>query len=168
MKNRFSSAGWTKRLAVTALLGLAAACGPDESMEDMADDMEAPGQMEGMDGRSGGGVQGGMMMSGGMMEEMGGQLEHMAGLPADSLDGMLATHRQMVGNMMAQMTREMREMDMATDAAWEAVVDSIRADMRLMPAMGSEGLHAAMPAHRERVMRLMGMHRDMMGGGPGA
>jgi hypothetical protein len=93
---------------------------------------------------------------------MQAHLERMATLPADSLTSALPTHRQMVANMLAQMNREMREMAMPADSAWNAVVDSLRSDLTRMPEMGGAELQALMPAHRERVEQLMAMHAAMM------
>ncbi|HUF75599.1 MAG TPA: hypothetical protein VMM35_04940, partial [Longimicrobiales bacterium] len=75
----------------------------------------------------------------------------------------LPTHRQMVANMLSQMNREMSSMNMAGDTAWAAVVDSLRSDLTRMPGMGGAELAALMPAHRERMERLMSMHAAMMG-----
>jgi hypothetical protein len=61
------------------------------------------------------------------------------------------------------MNREMRDMNMTTDAAWNAMVDSLRSDLIRMPGMGAAELATLMPAHRERVERLMSMHAAMMG-----
>ncbi len=67
--------------------------------------------------------------------------------------------------MLAQMNREMREMDMAGDEAWTATVDSLRQDLTRMPEMSRDEMAATMPGHRARMNRLMEMHRSMMGGG---
>lgn len=89
-------------------------------------------------------------------------LERMTGLPADSLPAVLPVHRQMVANMLAQMNREMAGMNMASDATWNATVDSIRGDLTAMPTMSASGLADLMPAHVGRVQRLMTMHSAMM------
>ena len=101
-------------------------------------------------------------MQGEMMQEMTMHMEMMAGAPGDSLEDMIPAHRQMAANMLAQMTREMREMSMTTDAGWNATVDSVRQDLTRMSNMSAAELEAMMPAHRNRMMRLMDMHHSMM------
>jgi len=89
-------------------------------------------------------------------------LARMSELPADSLPAALPAHRQMVANMLAQMNREMAGMNMASDAAWNATVDSIRGDLTAMPTVSAAGLADLIPAHLGRVRRLMTMHAAMM------
>jgi hypothetical protein len=101
-------------------------------------------------------------MQNGMMGEMMAHMQMMRGAGADSMQAMLPMHRQMVANMLAQMNREMRDMGMSADAQWNATVDSLRSDLTRMPEMSSEELQALMPAHQDRMMRLMAMHRTMM------
>ena len=84
-------------------------------------------------------------------------------LSGDRLGAALPAHRQAVANALAEMNREMRSMNMAGDAAWTALVDSLRQDLRTMPDLGAGELSAMMPAHRERAGRLARMHREMMG-----
>jgi hypothetical protein len=145
------------------LLALAtAACGRTDRQEDPARsaapaDSPGMGAMPGMQGMGG-------MQSGGMVEQMRSHMAAMHGAGGDSLRAMLPMHRQMAGNLLAQMNREMREMNMAADAAWTATVDSLRQDLVRMPEMGAEELRSFMPAHEGRLERLMQMHGSMMGG----
>ena len=124
--------------------------------------MEGTRGMEGMPGMQGmEGMQG--MASGGMMARMQARMDSMAGDGGGGdLRGMLPMHRQMTANMLSQMNREMRDMNMSGDAGWAALTDSLRQDLRVLPELTSAQLRAMMPAHRQRVMRLMGMHREMM------
>jgi hypothetical protein len=85
----------------------------------------------------------------------------MHGARGDSLKAMLPTHRQTAANLIAQMNREMRQMNMPADPAWTATVDSLRQDLVRMPEMGAAELQSAMPAHAARLGRLMRMHRSM-------
>jgi hypothetical protein len=110
--------------------------------------------MSGMSGMAG--------MGAGMANQMMSHMQSMQGAGADSMRAMLPMHRQMVANMIAQMNREMRDMNMTMDAQWNATVDSLRDDLRRMPEMSAQELRAFMPAHRDRVMRLMEMHGTMM------
>ena len=58
-------------------------------------------------------------------------------------------------------------MKMAADSGWNALVNSVRTDLRKMPGISGESLHAMMPQHVSRVMRLMQMHDAMMSKTPG-
>ncbi len=111
--------------------------------------------MQGMQGMGG-------MQSGGMMDQMQSHMRMMEGAGADSMRAMVPMHRQMVANMISQFDREMREMNMKTDAAWQATIDSLRQDNIRLPEMSASELRTFMPEHRARVMRLMEMHRSMM------
>jgi hypothetical protein len=96
------------------------------------------------------------------MEQMQAHMRAMHGAGGDSLTAMLPTHRQMAANMIAQMNREMRDMNMTADAAWTATVDSLRQDLVRMPEMGPPELQSFMSAHQARLERLMQMHASMM------
>ena len=91
----------------------------------------------------------------------------MHGAGGDSLKGMLPTHRQMAADLLAEMGREMRQMNMVAPPEWTAVVDSVRQDLVHMPEMGATELRVAMPAHEARLGRLMQMHQAMIASGHG-
>jgi len=125
----------------------------------------AQGGTQGMGGTPGmSGMQGMNGMTGGMMAKMQTHMRVMQGAGADSMKAMLPMHRQMVANMLAQMTGEMRDMHVPADARWTATVDSLRQDLVHMPEMSGAELKAMMPAHMGRVTRLVEMHRSMVGG----
>lgn len=153
----------TGRRRFAGLLGVAlmsvsvamTACGGNQDEPEMGGMDDMPG-MAGQDSAA----MGGMMTTERMREHM----DQMAAVPPDSMQAMMPMHRQMVGNMMARMNREMGQMNMPADSAWTATVDSLRADLTRMPDMDAEELQALMPAHRERVERLISMHESMMGG----
>lgn len=132
-------------------------CNREPQTDDVEVSAETGTGMEGMQD-----MQGMSGMQDDMMGQMMGHMQMMNGAGPDSMRAMLPMHRQMVANMLAQMNREMREMNMATDAQWDATVDSLRSDLTRMPAMSAGELQALMPAHRDRMMRLMEMHRTMM------
>ncbi|MGQ0563190.1 MAG: hypothetical protein ACT443_15120 [Gemmatimonadota bacterium] len=136
------------RRATTLLLATApllAACGEDEKTGQAETRSAAESQ-------SGTGMQDMQMMQ---------HMQMMQGMSPDSLRALMPRHRQMVANMIAQMNEQMGEMNMATDQAWNALVDSIRTDLRRMPEMSAAEMHALMPDHHRRVMRLMESHRSM-------
>lgn len=115
-------------------------------------------------GNADGGMQGMGGMSGGTLDQMDAHMMAMMGAAADSMKALLPEHRQMVANMLAQMGAEMRQMNMKTDAAWDALTDSVRADLTRMPEMSAEDLKTMMESHEGRVRRLMDMHKGMTGG----
>lgn len=104
----------------------------------------------------------GGMQSQSMMDDMSSHMEVMRGATADSMQAMLPMHRQMAANLLSQMNGEMRDMNMSGDATWTATADSVRNDLTRMPEMSAEELRTFMPAHQERMRRLMDMHRRMM------
>lgn len=144
-------------LLLTSALILSACTSEQPQTDDTAvpaDTAAATGGMQGMSDLSD--------MQDGMMGEMSAHMQMMRGAGADSMRAMLPLHRQRVANMLAQMNREMRDMGMAADAQWSATVDSLRSDLTRMPEMSGEELRSMMPAHHDRVMRLIEMHRAMM------
>ncbi len=147
-----------RTIGAIATVLLLAGCGGQDAGEPSADGIdETPtAEMQGMEGM------GDMQMDGGMMEQMQSHMQMMQGAPGDSLMTMMPTHRQMTANMMAQMNRQMRDMNMTADADWNATVDSLREDLIRMPEMNAAELQALMPEHRARIDRLMEMHRGMM------
>ena len=129
------------------------------SHADSAGGMSGMGGMAGMSGMTGMGG----MMSTAMMDSMHAHMGAMEKMSGDRMKEMLPMHRQMVANMLSRMNSEMRNMNMPADAQWNATVDSLRQDLVRMPEMGTRELEAMMSAHHARMMRLMQMHRDMMG-----
>lgn len=161
-----------RRLGVPtlSLAVVLAACGSGRTAQTASDSAMVPagksaqpaGGMPGMGGMSGmSGMSG--MQGGDMMAQMQAHMDTVMNASADRAKAMLPMHRQMVANMLAQMNQQMRSMNMAADAAWTATVDSLRQDLVRMPEMRPAELKAAMPAHQARIMRLMEMHRSMMG-----
>jgi hypothetical protein len=153
------------RFAALSLLLAAAACGGDGESADQAAATDTgsvgasaadTGGMKGMEGMSMDG------MEGGMDEAMRSHMQSMQGATGDSLMAMMPMHRQMAANMLSRMNREMGEMNMPGDAAWTAVVDSVRQDLARMPEMSASELQSFMPAHEGRLNRLSEMHRTMM------
>jgi hypothetical protein len=66
--------------------------------------------------------------------------------------------------MMDQMGADMRSMKMGGDAKWNALVDSVKADLADLPGLQGKELSARMKAHAARVQRLISMHEGMMKG----
>lgn len=144
-----------KAFAVAAL-ALVAACG---KTADQADTTAAAttdtGAMAGMGGVGG-------MASGAMMDSMSAHMRGMDTASAASLQGMVAMHRQMAANMVAQMNTEMRSMNMPASPGWTALMDSVRQDLVRLPDVSGQQLKTLTTAHYGRLTRLMQQHRDMM------
>ena len=145
---------------VAALLGATlAACTSKEPPQSQdagaAGGASADSSMSGMAGMPG-------MMDQAMMDSMQASMRTMAGMTPDQMAAALPTHRQMAANMLSQMTSDMRSMNMTADAAWTALIDSVRQDLIRMPEMTKAELGRAMAAHNARVTRLMEMHKGMM------
>ena len=151
-----------KRMAAVLAVVTLAACGGEEGpeAETKAVVAQPAGEMGGMEGMQG---MGGMQMGGGTMEQMQAHMQAMEGESAEQFKANLPQHRQMVANMIAQMNREMRDMNMTADAEWNSTIDAVRADLTPLPEMTGAELESFMPEHRERVRRLMEMHHGMMG-----
>lgn len=126
-------------------------------MPGMSGMSEMPGMSPGAAGSDGG-------MGDATLDRLVAQMNAMQGMHADSLHAMMPAHRQAVANGIAQMSREMRDMNMTADATWNATVDSLRRDLVQLPTLAAGELPAFMPAHRVRAMRLLEMHRTMMRG----
>lgn len=148
---------WTMTLAAASVL---TSCGGPGAQEEADTNDEVGAENTPMPSMSG--ME--RMQDPGMMDEMQGHMQMMQGMDADSMMGMVPEHRPMVANMLSQMNRDMRDMGMATDSVWDATVDSLRDDLTGMAEMNSAELDSFMPEHKQRVMRLMEMHREMMQG----
>lgn len=161
----------TIRGSIIVLAAALAACGSQNTKqaagESVATKPASPtgGSTSAMPGMAG---MGGMaMQNDSLMPQMQAHMDTMMRAHADNMEAMLPAHRQMVANMLSQMTQQMRSMHMAPGAPWTALTDSIRADLLHMPEMSAGELKAMMSAHEARVMRLMAMHRTMMATTPG-
>lgn len=152
---------WTRAAPALVAALTVAACGGDENAGEAPDAVvvEQPaGGMEGMPGMPG------MQMGGGMMDQVQAHMQQMEGASGEQIRASLPQHRQVVANMISQMNREMRDMNMAADSEWNQTIEALRQDLRQMPEMSAQELESFMPEHRTRVMRLMEMHREMMAG----
>ena len=153
-----------RSVAVIGLTFLSLACAQDESGDQPAAQATPAEQTAAtMAGDSMGGM-GGMGMSG--MQMGAGMMAHMQSMQAmhgDSLMQMVPAHRQMLGNMIDQMDREIQAMNKPADPARTALADSLRSDMTRMTQMSAAEMDAFRTAHHDRITRLMEMHRTMMG-----
>lgn len=149
-------------ITAVALTALACSGGADKSAATGADNpatASAPDAASGMVGMAG---MDQSMASVAMMESMGAHLQALNGASADSLAAALPAHRQAVANLIAQTNREMRDMGMSGDEQWNATVDSLRQDLVRLPELSGAEVRDLMPMHRDRVMHLIAMHRQML------
>lgn len=156
-KQRSFAPRWTVLVCAAAL---AAACGGPEQ------ENAETGAMDEMPGMSPEREPGREMTGGDWMQTMQQTRTHMrrmAGVPADSLMGVMPMHRQVVGQMLEGMDPETMGMGARSDSVWNATLDSVRSDVTRMEGMSAAELREIMPAHRARVERLMSMHDSVMG-----
>ena len=142
---------------VITLTFLACRAREDAGAPDSAADTSAMAGMPGM---------GSSKMMSHMMDSMETHMRMMDTASAATMQAMMPMHHQMADSMISRMNEDMRRMNMATDSAWSATVDSLRQDLGRMSAMAASEMMAMMPAHRARMMRLMQMHRTMTGKNP--
>jgi hypothetical protein len=150
-----------------ALLIAVGACGQERD-DDAPDAGATPAETE-ADTRGGGGMESMMGAAAGarssiMMSEMRSHLAILEASGGDEMVAIVPEHRQMLGNMISEMNREMSAMDMRGTDAWNATVDSLREDLTRMSEMAAPELETMMDAHAERTRRLMEMHEEMMRG----
>ena len=116
-------------------------------------------------GCCGGGMSGmHVMTSEAMLDSMQAHMRRAGHMTADQMAAMVPMHRQMVGDMLSQMTSESRAMNLPPNAAWNALADSVRQDLVRLPEMNKNEVKQAMPADCARVTRLIRMHQTMMSG----
>ena len=152
---------------MAAVLALLAACGGAEEDPEVVADAEVVGEpatapaggMEGMQGV--GGME--RMQQGGVAPQLQAHMQMMQNATGEELEAMLPEHRQLVANTIAQMNREMRDMNMADDPEWDQTVSALRQDLVRLPEMTAHELQAFMPEHQARIDRVIEMHRGMMG-----
>jgi hypothetical protein len=99
-----------------------------------------------------------------MMPMMRAHMDSMMRMSPEQMSGMMAAHERMMSQMMDRMGADMRGMNMSGDAKWNALVDSVKADLADLPGLHGKELSARMKAHADRVRRLISMHEGMMRG----
>lgn len=173
----YTHSRWTGALLSVLMISLTACGKNDQARTDsaamatgagMAATKTDSGAMGGMPARSGTDSMPAMTgMSGpaampGMSAEMTAHMAEMKGADGAKMKSMLPDHRKMVAGMLATMNDQMKSMKMSATPAWTALTDSIRSDLKAMPAMSASALAAMMPAHEMRMMNLATMHEGMM------
>jgi len=133
-----------------------------------ADDEPAKTGAEGQ-GMSGMGMdsmrmgEGHMGMEGmGMMPMMRAHMDSMMQMSPEQMTQMMAMHERMMSQMMDRMGSDLRGMNMARDAKWAALADSVKQDLAELPGLQGQTLSARMQAHADRVRRLLATHENMM------
>lgn len=68
---------------------------------------------------------------------------------------LLPGHERLVNGMLARFETKVRAMHVRVDPDWVSVIDSVRTDLARMPRMSGAELHAYIPAHTRRLMRIV-------------
>ena len=172
------STSMTVGVAVAAAL-LAIACSPrDRTSADTATLRTTAASLEGPHGADSARYAGGMQgmkesesgkgstrhMSAALMDSMEQRLGSLEGVSAAQMRTIVPAHSQLVARLLAELDSDMQAMDMAPDAAWRALTDSVRRDLARMPKMEGSELRIFMPDHHRRIDHLMTMHRKLMDG----
>ena len=146
-------------LVVVAVLFLAVCGGENDGSENAG----LPARADSVRGDTTGvaGTLGIEATQGDLVDEMEASMQMMTSMSADSMETMLPMHRRLLSDMIARINQDMTAASLAGDAAWTATVDSLQDDLTRMPNFGDDELRAFMPAHQDRVMRLIRMHRSM-------
>jgi hypothetical protein len=146
-----------------AIVAVAACKGKDQTAERAQDNGEQGMSGMKMDSMPMGGDHMGMGESN-MMPMMRAHTDSMMRMSPERMSGMMAAHDRMMSQMMDRMGVDMRGMNMSGDAKWNALVDSVKADLADLPGLQGKELSARMKAHTARVQRLVAMHDGMMKG----
>ena len=100
----------------------------------------------------------------GMTAMMRTHMDSMMRMSPEQMSDMMAAHDRMMSQMMDRMGADMRGMNMSGDAKWNALVDSVKADLAELPNLQGRDASSRMKAHADRVRRLLAMHEAMMKG----
>jgi len=99
-----------------------------------------------------------------MMPMMRAHMDSMMRMSPGQMSAMMATHDRRMSQMMDRMGADMRGMHMSGDAKWNALTDSVKADLAELPGLQGGELASRMKAHAARVERLIAMHEAMTKG----
>ncbi len=75
--------------------------------------------------------------------------------PPPEQQRLLPQHTRLVTDMLQRFEARVRAMHVTVDPDWVAVIDSVKMDLDRMPRMRAAELHAYLPAHARRVMRIV-------------
>ncbi len=97
-----------------------------------------------------------------MLPMMTAHLDSVGGMAPAQMAAMMTAHQDLASRMMDAMGADMRGMNMAPDAAWTALGDSVRQDLAELPGLSGGALQNRMQAHLDRMRRMMTLHEGMM------
>ena len=97
-----------------------------------------------------------------MLPMMTAHLDSVGGMAPAQLAALMTAHQDLASRMMDAMGADMRGMNMAPDAAWTALGDSVRQDLAELPGLSGGVLQNRMQAHLDRMRRMMTLHEGMM------
>jgi len=108
------------------------------------------------------GMQGMSMRGDSLMPMMRAHLDSLAATPPQFVGGMVARHEELASQLLDAMGADMTTMGMKADSAWKALADSVKRDLSDLPTLSGQRLASRVPAHVDRMRRLMTMHQGMM------
>jgi hypothetical protein len=108
------------------------------------------------------GMPGMVMRSDSLMPMMRADLDSLARMPTQFAQRMQQAHEAMASQMLDAMGSDMTMMGMHPDAAWTALVDSVKRDLAELPSLSSRSLATRIMQHVQRMRRLLDMHQRMM------
>ena len=73
----------------------------------------------------------------------------------DAAVSKLPAHEKLVTGMLDTFESRIRAMHVTADPSWTSVIDSVRTDLRRLPAMPASSLTSFLPQHLNRVMRIV-------------
>ena len=141
-------------------LGAALACGPHEAatIHDSAAIRDV-GSLEGRAVASGSGGQPAQPTNAdadrALTDSVRAQLQVMPAMNTQQLTAILPAHIRMVASLLSRQAHEWPTGDHPGKSAPSATIDSVRADLARLPGMTAPQLGQAMPAHLERVQRII-------------
>lgn len=139
-------------------LGAVTACGPHEAatIRDSAAIRDA-GSLEGARAVPGGGpaIQPSAVADQAMTDSLRVQLRMMTAMNTQQMSATLPMHSRLVSSLLSRLTHEWPKGVHAGKSERAATIDSLRADLARLPSMTAQQLGEAMPAHLERVQRIL-------------
>ena len=93
------------------------------------------------------------------------RFEHVHAVSIDTLRARLVLDARMLTELLAQYEREMQILDVSGGRAWQAIVDSLHADLTNMPNASDSELRPLVTAHQRRVTKLIEYHEAMLRAG---
>ena len=149
-------------IAALLFLGVVTACGPHEAatIRDSAGIRDV-GALEGARAVASGGAvtqpadSSNAAAATAVTDSLRAQLRMMSAMDTQQMTAILPTHNRLVASLLSRLTHEWPKGVHPGKGERSATIDSLRADLARLPGMTAEQLGQAMPAHLERVQRIL-------------